>query len=264
MVTATRSRLRLAALTTAAAVMVGSPATSPAGGSRDLADAWLVAPDDIGSAPTSGWRAEVGAGRLFGLADLPQWRCEGRVARAPWQVGLAWERLGSGLLCEDGLRGRCGLGRRWVVGLEGGFDRLVLAADAPRLWPALAVWAGGVLAPGLRVEVWGHVRAAPPWHGATGLRRLALVTGAHQGWVWGVAIDRAADGRPTLQGEVLAKVAPIACLGLRVDPWSGALGLSTAWRVRVGWLRSSHLVHPELGTTHRWALVVGPGAGSAP
>jgi hypothetical protein len=235
-----------------------------AGGSRDLADAWLVSPDDFGTSRTTGWRLGIGAGRVFGLAELPQWRLDGRLTRASWQAGLAWERLGSGLLCEDGVRVHARLGRRWAMGLEGGVDRLALAGDEPCTWPSVAVRVGGSLAPGLRLDVWCHLREAPPWYGVTGLRRLALLTGSGEEWAWGVAVDRAADGRPSLQSEVLARVAPAVCLGLRVDPWSGALGLSTAWRVRVGWLRTSHLVHPELGTTHRWALVVGAGEGSAP
>ncbi len=246
------------------AVLLAPPPPAGAGGSRDLADAWLVSPQDLGVFPAARWQVGVGMGRLFGLADLPQWRGDGRLVASSWEVGLAWERLGAGLLCEDALRVGAGVGRRWVLGLEGGLDRLTVTGDAPRTWPALAVRVRGALAPGLRLEVWCHLRGAPPWYGVNGLRRLALVTGRRETWAWSVAVDRAGDGRPTLQGEVLARVAPVACLGLRVDPWSGAVGLSTAWRVRVGWLRTSHLVHPELGTTHRWALQFGAGGDGAP
>lgn len=260
-----RRGLRALAVTTAVATfVVGLAEAAHAGGSRDVADAWLISPEDLGAGTAARWHVLVGAGRLFGLAELPQWRCDGQVVGASWRGGLAWERLGSGLLCEDAVRVHACLGRRWRLGCEVGVDRLVLAAEEPRLWPALAVRAGGALVPGVRLEVWCHLREAPPWYGVNGLRRLALITGGGEGWAWGAAIDRAVDGRPTLQGEVLARVAPVACLGLRVDPWSGALGLSTAWRVRIGWLRTSHLVHPELGVTHRWALVVSAGGGSAP
>jgi hypothetical protein len=256
-----RAFVVLAAL---AAIGATPGGTALAGGSRDLADTWLVGPEDLVPAGAAGWHVGIGAGRVFGLAELPQWRCEGQVSRRSWRAGLAWERLGAGLYCEDGVRLHGCLGRRWTVGLEVGADRLALATAEPSLWPALAVRVGGSPARGLRLEIWCHLREAPPWYGTSGLRRLALLTGGGQEWAWGVAVDRAVDGRPTLQGEVLARVAPVACLGLRIDPWSGALGLSTAWRVRVGWLRTSHLVHPELGTTHRWALVLGAGTRSAP
>ena len=56
---------------------------------------------------------------------------------------------------------------------------------------------------------------------------------------------------------LLLRLAPAAALGLRLDAWSQAAGLSTAWRLRSVVLRSSHLVHPDLGTTHRWGLDVG-------
>lgn len=232
-----------------------------AGGSRDLADAWLVSPAEIGLAPMPAWQVGVGTGRLFGLPELAQWRLEARVARAAWRAGVSFERLGSDLICEDAVRVHAGFGRGWSLGLEAGADRLVIAADETRVSPALAVSAAGALAAALRLEVWVHLHEAPPWYGTTGLRRVALLTGRREEWAWAVAIDRAADGRPSLQGDVLARVAPIACLGLRIDPWSGAVGLNTAWWVGVGWLRTSHLVHPELGTTHRWALVVGEGGG---
>jgi hypothetical protein len=263
-VRAARHRRALVTTSFLIAVSAALAGTAHAGGSRDLADAWLVSPDDFEPSRTTGWRVGVGTGRLFGLAELAQWRLDGRLARSSWEAGLAWERLGSGLFCEDGVRMHAGLGRRWALGLEGGFDRLLLAGDMPCTWPALALRAGGLLAPGLHLEVWCHLREAPPWYGVAGLRRLALLTGRGEEWAWGVAVDRAVDGRPSLQGEVLMRVVPVVCLGLRVDPWSGALGLSTAWRVRVGWLCTSHLVHPELGTTHRWALVVGAGEGSGP
>jgi hypothetical protein len=245
-----------------AALVAAYPAR--AAGSRDLGDAWLVSPADAGGPGASAWEVTVATGRLFGLAELAQWRLDVSAVRGGWRAGLAWERLGGGLLGEDGVRVHAGFGRGWTVGLEGGADRLVLAGDDPRLNPALAGRVAGALGATLRLEVWVHLTEAPPWYGASGLRRLALLSGRHDGWAWAIALDRAGDGRPSLQGDVLTRVVPSVCLGLRVDPWSGALGLSTAWRVPVGWLRTSHLVHPELGTTHRWALVITRGEGKLP
>ena len=40
-------------------------------------------------------------------------------------------------------------------------------------------------------------------------------------------------------------------------PSPGTDGLNTAWSWRGVLLRTSHLVHPALGLTHRWSLTLG-------
>lgn len=232
------------------------PAAS-AGGSRDLADAWLVAVEAIGDRPEPPWEITLATGRLFSVAELEQKRVSGRLTRSGWRASAAWERLGDGLYVEDMLRLHADVGRRRTIGIEGGADRLALAGAAARTWPAVAVHAATDLGRGLRIDVWSHLHAAPPWYGRKGLRRLASLGGRHPAWAWAVVLDRSVDGYPALQAEVDVRVATIARLGLRFDPWSGAVGLSTTWRLGVGYLRTSHLVHPDLGTTHRWALVLG-------
>lgn len=259
-----RTALPWAAMVVLAAGVLVAAEPAGAAGSRDLGDAWLLSPVVTGGDGTPAWQVGVATGRLFGLAELQQWRVDVAAVRTRWRAGLTWERLGAGLFGEDCVRLHAGLGRGWTLGLEGGADRLVLAGDEPRLNPALAARAAGGMGSTLRLEVWVHLTEAPPWYGTAGLRRLALLTGRHDGWAWAIALDRAGDGRPSLQGDVLARVVPAVCLGLRVDPWSGALGLSTAWRVPVGWLRTSHLVHPELGITHRWSLVIARGEENGP
>lgn len=255
---------RVAAIGAMVIFLAGPAGRADAGGSRDLADVWLVSPQDVGGAPVPAWRLELGTGHLFGLCELPQYRLEGRLDHARWSAGAAWERLGSGPYREDSVRLQAGLGRGWRLGIEGGADRLLIGEEDSRVCPALAVRTTTGRSGSLRLDVWWHLAAAPPWYGAGGVRRLARLTGRGHDWAWAVAIDRAADGRPSVQADILARVAPGACLGLRADPWSGAVGLSTAWWVKVGWLRTSHLVHPDLGTTHRWALVLGarPEAGT--
>jgi hypothetical protein len=52
----------------------------------------------------------------------------------------------------------------------------------------------------------------------------------------------------------------MASLGLRIEPWSRAVGMVTGWRVGSLLLRTSHLLHPDLGTTHRWGLDLGGGS----
>jgi hypothetical protein len=209
-----------------ACLVAAAPVT--AGGLRDLEDAWLIpsaeagALLDAGATRASGWSLSLAQGRLFALEELGQL---GLVLGRRWpraSLRFRWERLGQTLY-----RAAC--------------DLRLVARPGRRL----------------RVDVWWPVTAPPPWHGDLGLRRWLRVTAGGQGWSWAAVVDRRASGAPLLQGEVLLRLAPAAALGLRVEAWSGAAGLCTAWRWGQLLLRSSHLVHPDLGTTHRWSVGVG-------
>ncbi len=245
-----------------ACVVAGLTVTAGAGGIRDLADAWLVPPSVLAQAwePGAGaparWRVEVATGRLHGLAELPQSGIAVSRRQATWSWHAGWERLGGTLLEEDAVRLAVMLGRGEALGVEAGWDRLRTEGGATMRQPALAVRVGGDLVAGLHGEIWLHLRRAPAWFGATGLRRWARVTWSDAGWAAAAVLDRAGDGRPEVQVEAILAVAPGAALGLRLAPATGCLGLCTAWRRGALVLRTAHLVHPELGTTHRVALAV--------
>jgi hypothetical protein len=76
-------------------------------------------------------------------------------------------------------------------------------------------------------------------------------------WRWAIAVDRGEQGSPAIQAAVLGRLAAGVALGLRSEPQTGSVGLTTAWRWRAWLIRSAHLSHPELGTTHRWGLAWG-------
>jgi hypothetical protein len=239
--------------------------TADAGGLRDLDDAWLIPPRALavlipaGPAPASqmaGWSLLLSQGRLFGLEELPQL---GVAAARRWpglECRLHWERLGDGLYREDQAGLEVLAGRRWRVGGQVGLERIVLAGDPPDRRLAMALRLDLALGRGLRAEAWWPLRDPPPWYGEQGLRRWLRLSGRGEGWVWAAVLDRRGDGTPALQAELMLRLAPIAALGLRIEPWSGAVGTSTAVRLGAIVLRSSHLVHPELGTTHRWGLLL--------
>lgn len=245
------------------AVMIVAAGRLSAGGLRDLDDAWLLpawavrgllAPEAVAA---DGWSLALAQGRLFGVAELPQVGFElGR----HWSRGacrIRWERLGQALYREDVGRIELLVGRRWRLGGAAGADRLALAGGETRTVPAGELRIQGRLARGLFLDVWWSIADAPTWHGRQGLRRWLRLHGVGDGWAWAAVVDRRATGEPVLQGEVLLGMAPTVALGLRLEPWSGAAGFCTAWRLGSLMLRSSHLVHPELGPTHRWSVSLG-------
>lgn len=251
-----------------AVALVGLACGSPAagGGSRDLHDGWLLPPDLLRPwlAPArpgreSGPWLALGQARLYGMPELP---LRGLAAgwRAPrWRAALAWQRLGADLLGEERARGQFLVGGRQALGVAAGWDALRLA-DAPagrrpvfNLELRLAGPAGTVLAGSL------PLLPAPDWYGRGGARRWWSVAAAAGEAAWCLALDRDARGAPLLEGEGALRVAEGCGLGLRWEPATGALGLTTAWLRGGLLLRSSHLAHPALGVTHRWSLGVGRG-----
>jgi len=244
------------------AAALGGAGVAQAGGLHDLADAWLVPLEQASrllgqpSARPATWSAGVSQGRLFGLPELPQCGLDLRWRGRVGAVEASWERLGRDLFREDTWRLAALVGGRWRGGARVGMARLTLAGVAASPRPEVTLRLQGEMAARIDLDVWWPLTDAPSWHGSGGLRRWLRVTGGGDGWVWSAAADRSADGTPALQGEVLVRLAPAGALGLRVEPWSGSVGLVTSWRIGGLLVRSSHLAHPDLGTCHRWGLTV--------
>jgi len=235
--------------------------SSWAGGHRDLGDAWLI-PDQrlVGMlAPgqsSSAWWMQVAQGRLFGMPELPQLGLQMGRNHPRWRLAVGWERLGSELYREDSWQLDFMVGGRQSLGFRLGEHRLIIGGDPAHRNPALAILAELELPAGTKLAAWIHLDEAPAWHG-TGLRRWFCLDGGRQAWAWALGLDRANEGPLILQGAVSLQLVPGMALGVRVEPWSGTAGLTTAWRLKGLLLRSSHLIHPVLGPSHRWSLTAG-------
>ncbi len=236
-----------------------------AGGVRDLDDAWLVDPGHWGALfagqpdppARPRWWTAMTQGRLFGLEELAQAGLAVGRRGGAWCGVLTWERLGRGnLYREDLLRVGALVGRRWRAGLQIDGRRLSLGGDPAAERVSLALRVSAPLAAGTRLDVWWPLAGAPDWFGRQGSRRWARLSRTTGGSVWTLVVDRRADGVPLLQGELILGPVTGVGLGARVEPWSGTVGLVTAWRWGGVILRSSHLVHPELGASHRWGLLL--------
>lgn len=245
------------------------PRSASAGGTRDLEDGWLVPAermaeilpwnvlDERGEESGGGLWISVGQAHLFGLSELSLARLAVGGGWRKLGVGLAWQRLGEGLFREDRLRVLVSVGTRWRVLVQPGWDRLLLADEPPWNIPTLDLGLAFPLVGRVNVQVVVPLRGPPPWHGERSQRRWLLITGGRPGLCGALAIDRGGTGQPSLQLALLGRAAPVVALGLRSEPATGSLGLTTVWRRR-GWLlRSSHLAHPDLGITHRWSLTWG-------
>lgn len=254
-----------------------APASSRADGLRDLEDGWLVSPaearsllclttpsawrgadDGADAGRATGWWLALGQARLFAMSELPLLAVAlGRTERW-WSLAAGWQRLGGELWREDRTRLRLVIGRERRCGLVGGVDAVAWAGGLAEQATQLDVVVEYPLAWDIRARgTWG-VLGPPSWHDTRAPRRQALFTG---GWSWGrwaLACERDGKGVPAVQAEVLMSLGARVAWGLRGDPDTGTLGLSTSWLVARALLRSSHLIHPELGITHRWSVAFGP------
>lgn len=251
-------------------------------GVRDFSDGWLLNPDDTVAILAGddlrgtmkferGWGlwAAAGQGVLFSVDDLPQKSLEGglvkRGGRWPWSVACSWDRLGDYLMVEETGHFRLRLGRnpqvgirvrarRWLVEnqkIDAGMETALQGRLLFRMFGELK----GDLA------LWMHPTESVRWHHRRGRRTLANLKIFYPGSGLAVRLEQRGDGTPVLSLEYMVRLATGLGVGFRVDPETGSLGGSLVARVGGPWLRTSHLVHPALGVTHRFQLGVGdPGA----
>lgn len=249
-----------------------------AAGWREVSDSWLfdtqttavvldILAEESGEVSARRWEVAVGQGRLFSLAELAQvevsgqWR--GRLSARPWKLQGGWSRLGEGLIQEHRIRwegswGQApGLGVAWetvrwqVAGLEQNSNtRMYLVGTWVQQWRGdRELWVRlRQQVAGQRPVESGESRASFLELGFCG-RRAALA----------VRWDRRPGGIPLVGGDLLWRWVRGMGLSIRWDPATGAFGPGLlVWRGKL-LVRTSHIVHPVLGTTHRVGLVVGGG-----
>lgn len=263
--------MRAAALLLGMLVLGSGPAA--AAGFRDLQDGWLLPAgrvrawlDPASTARQAGWWLAAGNGRLFGLPELPQRRLAGGAAvpglRGRVTGSIAAESLGDDLVCEDQTEYRLTLAAGPRVSLLWTQTRLVIGGRSESEYSGLSLqlgsdWraAGGLWWLDLTLNPDG----GPDWYGPSGRRPFLRGTTIREAsrLALSLALDRRGDGGFCGGIELDLAFGRTLILGLRSDPPTGAIGPVTCWRAGMLLVRTSHLAHPELGTTHRAELVVG-------
>jgi hypothetical protein len=243
------------------------PAGAGQAGVRDFAEVWLLDGEQ-----TSGWLAlgdpeglqipdggfsaglEAGQGNLFGLSQLSQTYLAVAASWRNWRLRAAWQQLGRPPVREQLRRLELEFGGRWLLGL--GLDHRQLQfsglEDLGRY--------GGRVWFGYRWEVGaeGELRLVYSQVDDRQRRRqrhqLLDAQWQEKNLVLSLRVDRKAAGAPVGDLQVLLRLAGGMALGLRCDLGSGSIGPGVHFRRGRLLLRTSHLAHPQLGLTHRFAL----------
>jgi hypothetical protein len=258
---------RLGAL--CAAALLAGPVG--AAGLRDLGDGWLLGAGSCaaflspagggGTTPEPGAWVLAGSTRLHGMSDLPlhglaaAWRSGKRPALPVVTVG--WEVLAAPLWREESRRIAATWGWNRRLGVAG-MQRVVRSGGAE--FPARrrtvvravvllgATWRHDGTRLDARLEL--PLQDPGPWSTRPARTRLLLVEASRPGLAAALAVDQRADGTPVVGCAVWVGAGGWAC-GWRTDPATGALGPVLAGRRGGLLVRTSHLVHPHLGATHR-------------
>lgn len=246
-------------------------AVSPAfcGGFRDAPDSWLLeAPDAVrllrgdGIGQGGGWSLEAMQGRLYGMPELSQvglragWQAAGE---GGLELGALRQETGGELFRTTGYAGWVRLGQRPRLGLvfrsRGARSQ---AGDWPA-WQRLSATVSVAFPVGraqARLRAYLPLSAVHPGalpEGREGFLRLAWHQ-RHWAAVW--VVDRDPAGRPCSGWSLVMTLAGGAGVGLRGDAASGVLGVQISLLRGLFLVRTSHLAHPRLGLTHRFALGV--------
>lgn len=252
----------------AAAVVVVAVTEARADGLRRVGAAWLLPPglERLAAAPglkspEAGPWLRAGHMRLHGLAELPVQGLSAGWGGDGWSVEAGWEKLGAGPLRDDRVATRWAWGRAWCAALRLAYRRLQVGPGPAggALDAEVELGAGGrsgVLGTWRLVTSWSVARRAEPWLAPESARRFGFAL-AGPGRALALSLDLDAGGRPAFGWEALGSLGGGLGLSWRVDRASGATGPGlVCWRglVRV---RTSHLVHPQLGLTHRFEIGVG-------
>jgi hypothetical protein len=254
-------------------VFTTTATVAQAAGLRDPADGWLLGPGQAATLlggtglppPGAGTWCAVTSGRLWNLPELPLTGVDGRVGVGRrWYVAGRWLRIGNGLFQADAVTVEAGRGGRRRLAVRATREHQDLGGQRTPSRHALHLVVGATVAGPGRSAV--HLDLAVPLEEETEpddrrldpVARLSTATGP-------VAVvlawDRRADGTPLLGAECMVSLGGRASVMMRVDGNSGAFGPGIAVAQGDLLVRTSHVMHPALGVTHRLQIAVGRWAG---
>jgi len=254
-----------------------------AAGFRDFQDSWLLergsiwillgresmtgeAVADETSIPQlsseSSYSCEVGQGRLFSMPELEQrhlgFRVGGGLLGQGFLLTGTWQILGGSLFRSSCQRLGLTWGRDWILGIHGGrqtqFMQSQLVAQQVETSVQLSRCLELPQESSLRWDLWLNLSRPRASMRVPGRRKFMKLTCYLPYCAMVFQLDRRGDDSPVPGFEFVWLTRSGLGLSLRVDPATGSLGPGILLRRGRLLLTTSHLVHPDLGQTHRLAV----------
>lgn len=255
----------------------GLVGVAQAAGLRDIQDSWLVdretawvllgyRPDPLArlALPQPALVLSCGQGLLFSQPELPQleaglrWRTV--LASRAFTMDGSWRTLGQGVFRETAFSGKVSLESSpgFWMGMTRTAETLAgetVPARYVAAFGATGRWLlNGPLLLMAKVQFDFDARIARDFQPARRPFLEAALLGETAGLALG--LDRRPDGTPVAGLDAFWKAGPGVGFSLRIDPATGVVGPGLQLRRGPLLLRTSHLVHPALGQTHRFLLCV--------
>ncbi|MFT5232656.1 MAG: hypothetical protein ACI9UQ_000678, partial [Candidatus Krumholzibacteriia bacterium] len=246
-----------------------------AAGTHLVEDGWLLGKGGVAiflsgqSQQSTGLWSTVGHSALYQMNEFPATQASfGARLGEGWAkttIAASWHVLGSGMFGQQNAELHLQWGQSFAVGFAGSILQTTsggahgFAVQKSMRWRLSLtgnhIWEVGALTQ-VRTEVWLPLASAVGEGFVDARTRLLRIQGWHERVAFGVAVDLKPNLAPTMGLEWdLAWGA--AALGLRLDPSTGVVGPVVYLRRAKLLVQTSHLVHPQLGVTHRFQIGVG-------
>lgn len=259
-------------------IVLGSGAAF-AGGVRNFSGSWpinnqiarlLLQPEFGQPVKPPAVMVSVGQGRLFDMPELGQTflavRGSMKLGGIPLEAGGLWEKTGSALFVEDRLRGDFLWGRSPSFGLSVEYLQQNLGGQIREARPDFnLLWAVSFGYNSLkgRLHLQWPIDGSAKALGERGRQDLLNLVIHSAGLAAALVIDRQPNGTPQMGFHFLLTLHSGIGLELRIDGPTGSLGPGLTITRGALMVRTSHVVHPHLGITHRLILVMGKFSGGA-
>ena len=246
-----------------------------AAGLREFQDSWLISGDESGALlsqkidsleliihPGTTMGLDLGQARLFSLPELEQTNLRAIIQATFLGRRLLlegdWQQLGTGIFQEDKTWVTVRLGSRPAIGLKISRNRIRLAGEevAQRIRVKLDL----DYLVRMETETILRCRAVLPLDSPESTldhdsrQDLLTITLLRSRTALAMGLDRRFEGTPVVGFDFFWVLGGGVGFSLRVDPVTSSLGPGIHIRRGPLLLRTSHLVHPDLGQTHRFSI----------
>lgn len=232
-------------------ILVVLLAGNASAGFRDADQGWVVSPVEC-IKRDAGYYGAISTSSLYQVPELSMQSILSGWFSEKWHTAFRWHKLGSDVYREDSLSMDVLFGGSVKFGIKAERESQQFL-DEPR-WNTLYSFAAYY---DFRESM--TLKANIPISGTMlptkDYEQLLLILRS-QDVLFAMGIDNTDSGEKSVRLGLDWLLHDMFWVGAIVDTGSSSTGLTTTTKVGKILARSSHLVHPELGTTHRWQLII--------
>ncbi|MCP4292845.1 MAG: hypothetical protein GY780_13555 [bacterium] len=254
------------------------PVSAMSSGLKDFNDSWLIPPNlvhDLMSPANQNdhsndfylWSA--GQGRLFEMHELKQqflsFETQLTTHGIPWAFIFAWQKTGLGDFVENRFQADVfwGQNAQWGMGTTHSIQELGKRQE-PTKKNYFALFRYPYNGTGFSCYLELRWPVFSSSENVNFTERTNFLKGVFEGedFAFATVVDRNGDGVPQIGFQLFFVLSDGVGLAMRTDLATGSLGPQLSLSKGLLLLRTSHLVHPQLGITHRLEFSLGRFGGS--